>query len=571
MGDATQKHESTASRIAKARGDPTEPPFADAHLPERQKVATEVYSHVSAKAKGTKLFCSKPEREVAKAPPYRTGWIADDPKYHPYSYFESSNNEATPLPKRSGLPPEIWFPRCTGQEEPKSEPSKSDPASPGSAGSEKVRRASKSGSLSPSASPPGSPSHGGTRATGLLGQLAKSRDAPDATATVTAKPVELTPWVETGKSLRLKPRKSALPLAARPRWHTEHHIKFSKGNHELNPGYREYFDKPVKQEGDGIPRLYEQYAMNDRQTRWHDEPAELGEYRRTLFDWIAPTNVSGPKSQQLTSYWRGRGKLCGASDGDAVQQGKDQLRRSVSLPAVGKVRQPEEENKLRQEMLGKSSSSATSSEQGRSGRRSSRASVHDPAGGAAKGSSSKTSQADKSEQGLAELCRCVSDMPADDAVKFWRDWSQYSKMRIKPKEIVADKAKPRRGRQRLLDNRNPASGGESPPTSPGNLSSRGPSPPMSPMPTKRSKGRKKWDNRWNVLVSKNNEEIHEAYQQYFTTAEYHSGKQYGHPSFYLAAPNHKWKSMRHNVVLSPTRGCGKSPFQEPQRLSPSAP
>jgi len=552
MADAAQKQE--LQKEAKARGDPTEPPYADAYLPERHNVATSVYASVSAKAKGTTLFLSKPDRELARPPPYRTGWIADDPKYHPYSYFESSSNLPTPLPERSGLPPEIWFPRYTGQEEPKSEQPPGSPSGGSQAGS-----------------PPGSPSNGDrspdvVRSSPLIAPSSQK---------ATSKAAEVVPWVETARSLRLKTRKSALPLASRPRWDTEHQVAFSKGNQELQSGLREYFDKPMKQDGDGIPRLYEQYSMNDRQTRWHDEPADLGEYRRTLFDWIAPTNVNGPKSQQLTSYWRGRGQLTGATDGDAVKLGKACMSRSVSLPAVGKVRKPDEEKKLRQEMMGKSlksSSSATSKESGdtpggaRTGRRASRVSLGDTPG-SAKSASSKASQAEQAEKGLAELCRCVADMPADEAVKFWRGWAQHSKLRIKPKERVTDKSKPRRTRQRLLDNASP-SRDDSPPVSPGNQSSRGASPPTSPLSPgkKRGQSRKTWDNRWNVLVSKNNEEVHEAYQQYFTTAEYHSGKEYGHPNFYLAAPEHRWKNMKHHVSLSPSRNSGASPFREPQRL-----
>mmetsp|Transcript_124579 Transcript_124579/g.265693 ORF Transcript_124579/g.265693 Transcript_124579/m.265693 type:complete len:379 (-) Transcript_124579:56-1192(-) len=97
---------------------------------------------------------------------------------------------------------------------------------------------------------------------------------------------------------------SSAKLMERLPWDTEHHIMHSRMNQEVQVGVREYFDKPVRKEGEGVPKVRERYAMCDRQMGWNDEPAPLGEYRRTVFDNVGPYNIGGCKEQQLPSYWR---------------------------------------------------------------------------------------------------------------------------------------------------------------------------------------------------------------------------------------------------------------------------
>merc|ERR1719321_1637407 len=78
----------------------------------------------------------------------------------------------------------------------------------------------------------------------------------------------------------------------------------SQANHEVQVYTREYFDKPKRKEGEGIPKVRELYAMNDRQMGWHDLPNPNSGFRRTNLDWVGPYNVGGPKEQQMVSYWR---------------------------------------------------------------------------------------------------------------------------------------------------------------------------------------------------------------------------------------------------------------------------
>ncbi|CAJ1351120.1 unnamed protein product [Effrenium voratum] len=90
----------------------------------------------------------------------------------------------------------------------------------------------------------------------------------------------------------------------RPPWDEEHHIMVSRMNGEMQSGAREYFDKPKRKEGEGIPKTREQYVMNDRQAGWNDEPGRPGEMRKTLFNNVGSFNIGGCKDHQLPSYWR---------------------------------------------------------------------------------------------------------------------------------------------------------------------------------------------------------------------------------------------------------------------------
>jgi len=90
----------------------------------------------------------------------------------------------------------------------------------------------------------------------------------------------------------------------RPPWDEGHHIMVSRMNNEVQSGVREYFDKPKRKEGEGIPRMRERYAMSDRQLAWYDEPGKPGEMRRTVLDSVGAYNIGGCKDYQLPSYWR---------------------------------------------------------------------------------------------------------------------------------------------------------------------------------------------------------------------------------------------------------------------------
>lgn len=159
----------------------------------------------------------------------------------PYSYFESSANEPTPKEEKSKGPPQLWLPLSRQQ---KAQQAKLNAAA------------------------------------GTDGEKEKtSKDKPS-----------LAEYDER--------------TLGRPPWDEAHHIMVSRMNNEVQSGVREYFDKPKRKEGEGIPRMRERYAMGDRQMTWYDEPGKPGEMRRTLFDHVGAYSIGGVKDYQLPSYWR---------------------------------------------------------------------------------------------------------------------------------------------------------------------------------------------------------------------------------------------------------------------------
>lgn len=206
------------------------------------------YVTMSAKARGAKCHNGPLELRKSREPRDCTAWVRDDKQYAPYTTLDSANNLPAPKPKKVPVPPTLWLP-----------PRAKDP---------KEKRAAKA-------------------VTGDTLPLGAEAGEDEATA---VSEVAKEPGAE--------------PLERRPQWDAEHHIMHSRMNHQIQAGTREYFDRPVRKEGEGVPKVREQYAMNDRQCGWNDEPAPLGEYRRTLYDNIGPYNVGGCKEHQLPSYWR---------------------------------------------------------------------------------------------------------------------------------------------------------------------------------------------------------------------------------------------------------------------------
>lgn len=124
----------------------------------------------------------------------------------------------------------------------------------------------------------------------------------------TAKPGELSSPLggSASPSKASKPKKTPQEiLLDRPGWDTEHNVTFSRMNHEVQVGVREYFDKPKRRgENEGVPKIRERYAMCDRQAGWNDEPCAMGDPRPTYLNNVGPYNLGGCKDQQLPSYWR---------------------------------------------------------------------------------------------------------------------------------------------------------------------------------------------------------------------------------------------------------------------------
>lgn len=110
---------------------------------------------------------------------------------------------------------------------------------------------------------------------------------------------------KSSRSTFATPKSSTM---GRPSWDEKHNLTFSMINPEMRWNEREYFDKPLPKDNkawDDIPKPRQQYCMNDRQLGWADEPAPLGEPRRTYLDHAEPTDgIGGCHKKQLPSYWR---------------------------------------------------------------------------------------------------------------------------------------------------------------------------------------------------------------------------------------------------------------------------
>lgn len=133
---------------------------------------------------------------------------------------------------------------------------------------------------------------------GRRGAVAKSTGADGADAGMER---VITPEAKAKAKAKEKPRKTK-PWDEP--WDTEHNVMVSRMNHEVQVGVREYFDKPIRKESEGVQKLRVEYTMNDRQCCWNDEPDKLGEGRRTIFNNIGPYNRGGCKQQQKPSFWR---------------------------------------------------------------------------------------------------------------------------------------------------------------------------------------------------------------------------------------------------------------------------
>merc|ERR1719265_2250544 len=218
------------------------------------------------------------------------------------------------------------------------------------------------------------------------------------------------------------------PIAGREPWDTEHHVMFSRMNHEVQQYCREYFDKPRRKESDGVPRVRELYVMNDRQCGWNDEPNPEGNAcRRTYLENMGAWNVNGPKEQQLPSYWR------------------KTVKRSSSEPNPLPPKKP----------AGK--------------------------------------QADDT------VLHRLAEMPADKSVRYWQRWAIRQANRSSS-EGAPQERKP-----------------------------------------------KAWEERWSVTHGKDNEHMCKGQHQYFTSAQYLSGAETGHPGALLGLSSMKWRNCAKNV------------------------
>jgi hypothetical protein len=277
-------------------------------------------------------------------------------------------------------------------------------------------------------------------------------------------------------------------LAERPRWDTEHHIMVSQANPEVQKFVREYFDKPVRKESEGIPKVRELYTMNDHQSGWWDEASPLGQSKHTYLDNAQPWNVGGPKVNQLPAYWR---RI--AEKGSYTEATPDEKQRMIDNRKCG------------------------------------------------------------------SLIDRLADMPAAQSTQFWRDWVDLSKKRLpqvepdpragkkKKKGLLAssgaDKAKTNRG------------GWPAPPDSPSDTQASVATVPIassSSAPALPKKEPEEWNDRWHVTASKDNPYSCRGHRQLFSSAQFLSGAEDGHPGAMLGLASQQWRKTAKNVTLAPS-------------------
>lgn len=329
---------------------------------------------MAATARGAKVHQGPLKLRDARRPPDRQLWMRENKQFHPYTYFESAGNRPTTPPRKPSAPPALWFPQRSKGPEKKTGPrGGADEASD-----------------------------------------AASDDDAETLAMKMAGEAEL--------------KSETIPLADRPPWDTEHHVMFSRMNHEVQQHCRQYFDKPKRKESDGVPRVRELYSMNDRQCGWSDEPTPEGDgSRRTYLYNMGAWNVNGPREQQLPSYWR-----------KTVKRSASEPSPFGGKPAAGKV----------------------------------------------------------TEQGILHR---LAEMPADKSVKYWQEFAMQQA------------------------NRTPSEGAP------------------------KERVRRTWDDRWSVTHGKDNEHMCKGQHQYFTSAQYLSGAEVGHPGSLLGLSGMKWRNCAKNV------------------------
>lgn len=253
---------------------------------------------------GTAWFREDKQKRQAAArgePRDCTAWVSENRQYSPYTVFDNKDVQPSPKPRKPREPPQLWLPK--------------DPIPA------VVRLASMATDNMP------------------LGAEAG----------------------EDGAERHPPPLPPGATLKDRPSWDAEHHIMESRMNHEIQSLTREYFDKPKKKEGVGVPKVLEQYTTCDRQCSWKDIPAPFGESRYTVWD-----SAIEPRANQLPSYWR----KIGAWDSFSAPNLHD-----LSIAKKGRPKEKLVEK------------------------------VH-------------------TGKGKKDMLKAVADLPADQAKEFWRGWME---------------------------------------------------------------------------------------------------------------------------------------------------
>jgi hypothetical protein len=474
----------------------SEPPYSNAELSRTLDVAKTNYAPIGAHARGAKIHNGPLSLRDAKKPPNRVGWVHGDKKYDPYITFSAEK----PMEKKSGAPPQLWFPK-------------------------ELREPKKKG------------------VEGSGGKVAYlEQDIKD----------------------------SHKSLAARPRWDSEHHIMVSQCNQEVQKFVREYFDKPIRKESEGVPKVRELYSMNDRQTGWWDEASPLGLPKHTYLDNCLEFNVGGPLEGQKVSYWR---KV--AEKGSASMP---TLGEKEKLSEAGKyiLKVPAETNKLGFTPVAYPPQAVKVMDvQPDSWAERKNVNIGDellaiddvPVKQMAKQEFIDNLKNGKQltfyRRSHLSMTQRLADMPAAQATQFWRDWVDLSSKRLppppeqpKPKKKGAKKT----GADPSGWDSAKRGGWPTPGETPGDAQTSAAANTTGSGATlkKEKEEREAWNDRWSITASKDNPYCCQGHRQFFTSAQFLSGAEVGHPGALLGMPGQKWRATAKNVTLSPggasTRG-----------------
>jgi len=491
---------SSPDEIATSGDAATEPPYSNAELDRTLDVAEVLYGPTGAHARGVKIHTGPLKLRAAKKPPYRTDWVHSNKLYDPFITF----SDVKPSEKKSGCTHKLWFPKEL--HEPKTKDNKD--SGPKLAYSE--------------------------------------QDLKD----------------------------SHKALAGRPRWDTEHHIMASQANAEIQKFVREYFDKPIRKESEGVPKVRELYAMNDRQTGWWDEPSPLGLPKHTYLDNVGPWNVGGPQEAQKPSYWR-----------------KIAERGTASLPSLGEkeklaeagryiVKVPEGTKKLGFTPVALPPQAVRVMQvEPDSWAETKNVHIGDelvaiddvPVSQMARQEFIDTLKNGKQlsfyRRSHLSLHQRLADMPAAQATQFWRDWVDLSSKRLPPPPEQAKSSKKKGAR-----NIDPGGFGSSstkrggwpvpPPESPrdgqtsvlaNTIGASGSGATL----RKDEKGQEEWNERWSVTASKDNSVCCQGHRQLFSSAQFLSGAEVGHPGALLGLASQQWRATAKNVTRSPSGPSGR--------------
>lgn len=163
----------------------------------------------------------------------------------------------------------------------------------------------------------------------------------------------------------------------------------------------------------------------------------------------------------------------------------------------------------------------------------------------------------------------LADMPAAQATQFWREWVDLSSKRLPPPpEPKSSKKKGGRSIDSRLSSQDgnwsnsPKRGGwPLPPESPRDAQTSVATNPTTSgsAPSLRKDGTEKedWNDRWHVTPSKDNPHCCQGHRQFFSSAQFLSGAEVGHPGALLGLASQQWRATVKNVTLSPSGASGR--------------